>query len=170
MSNDPLHRDDESADMSFADILNEFESREREARSSRPKGKKKAAAQALRGTVVGVSGDFVLIDYGAKAEGVLASAGLLDADGNLTVKRGDALDVTVTGFNSEGMATLSRVTGPRPRDWDALQRAFDGKEIIAGRVTAAVKGGFSVDVGTRAFLPASRSGTRSPAETAELVG
>jgi small subunit ribosomal protein S1 len=68
------------------------------------------------------------------------------------------------------MAKLSRVTGPRPRDWDGLERAFQNKEIIAGRVTGAVKGGFTVDVGTRAFMPASRSGTRDPGEMEKLVG
>src|SRR5258708_37437424 len=68
------------------------------------------------------------------------------------------------------MATLSRTAGPRPRDWDGLMRAFENKEIIAGRVTASLKGGFSVDVGTRAFMPASRSGVRDAAEMEKLVG
>src|SRR5438132_1106147 len=68
------------------------------------------------------------------------------------------------------MTTLSRVTGPRPSDWDGLMRAFENKEIIAGRVTASLKGGFSVDVGTRAFMPASRSGVRDAAEMEKLVG
>src|SRR5439155_2820811 len=60
--------------------------------------------------------------------------------------------------------------GPRPRDWEGLTRDFKDKEIVAGRVTGAVKGGFSVDVGTRAFMPASRSGTRDAAEMEKLVG
>ena len=83
-------------------------------------------------------------------------------DGNLSVKLGDTFDVAITGFNSEGMATLSRVTGPRPRDWEGLKRAFENKEVVAGRVTGVVKGGFTVDVGTRAFMPLSRSGVREP--------
>src|SRR5262249_47685477 len=57
-------------------------------------------------------------------------------------------------------AKLSRITGPRPRDWDSLMRASEQKEVIAGRVTGTVKGGLTVDVGTRAFMPASRSGVR----------
>src|SRR5206468_6556152 len=117
-----------------------------------------------------VGGDFVLIDFGGKAEGVIPVADLLDSDGNLSVKRGDSFDVAITGYNNEGMATLSRVIGPRPHDWGGLQRAFADKEIVAGRVAAAVKGGFTVDVGARAFLPASRSGARTPAEMEQLVG
>ena len=68
------------------------------------------------------------------------------------------------------MAKLSRVVGPRPRDWDGLTRAFNNKEIVAGRVTGMVKGGLTVDVGGRAFLPASRSGIRDAAEMEKLVG
>jgi len=160
MQDDSREPPEESADASFADILKEFEAAERRAPSGGPR----------RGTVVGISGDYVLIDYGSKAEGIIPSADLLDRDGKLTVKRGDTFDVAVTGRNNEGMVTLSRVAGRRPQDWDTLTRAFQNKEIIAGRITATVKGGFTVDVGTRAFLPASRSGARTPAEMEQLVG
>ena len=160
MQNDPRGPDDDSADESFADILKQFETKER----------KSTGGAHRRGTVVGVSGDYVLIDYGSKAEGVIPSADLLDAEGKLSVKRGDTFDVAVTGRNNEGMTTLSRVTGPRPRDWEGLMHAFKNKEIVAGRVTATVKGGFTVDLGARAFLPASRSGTRTAEEMAHLVG
>ena len=177
MVDDPREQGEERAENSFADILNEFESTSRVARQSaaaraaKGKGKRKPAGPPPhRGTVVGVSGDFVLIDYGEKAEGVMATADLLDAEGNLSVKRGDSFDVAITGYNSEGMVTLSRITGPRPRDWEGLTRAFENKEIVAGRVTATVKGGFTVDVGTRAFMPASRSGIRDAEEMEKLVG
>src|SRR4029078_11983814 len=103
-------------------------------------------------------------------EGVISKKDLLDASGNLSVKPGDTFDVAITGFNNEGLAPLSRVTGPRLRDWDALSRAFEHKEIIAGRVTGAVKGGLNVDVGTRAFMAASRSGAPDQAEMEKLVG
>src|SRR5438067_747838 len=157
---DDARRPDEDKSESFADLLKEFETAKRASPAGGPR----------RGTVVGISGDYVLIDYGAKSEGMIRSADLLDAEGNLSVKHGDTFDVAITGFNSEGMATLSRVTGPRPQDWEGLTRAFKNKEIVAGRVTAAVKGGFTVDLGTRAFLPASRSGARTPAEMEQLVG
>jgi small subunit ribosomal protein S1 len=177
MSNDRQEHE-ESADRSFADILNEFESASRAAekkkapvRGGKGKGRNRGPApSAQRGTVVGISGDFVLIDYGAKSEGMIPAADLRDPDGNLGVKRGDTFDVAVTGFDSKGMATLSRVTGPRPRDWEGLNRAFENKEVVAGRVTGVVKGGFTVDLGTRAFMPLSRSGVREAAEMEKLVG
>ena len=68
------------------------------------------------------------------------------------------------------MAKLSRIAGPRPKDWDGLKRAFENKEVVAGRVTGQVKGGFTVDLGTRAFMPASRSGVRDAADMEKLVG
>jgi small subunit ribosomal protein S1 len=175
MQNDHRQQGEESGDLSFGDILNEFESTHAQrpdapARGHKGRGKSKPAVAGRRGTVVGISGDYVLIDYGDKSEGMIPSADLLDAEGNLSVKAGDSFDVAITGFNSEGMATLSRVIGPRPRDWEGMKRAFEAKDIIAGRVTGAVKGGFTVDIGTRAFLPASRSGTRTPADMQQLVG
>jgi small subunit ribosomal protein S1 len=176
MPNGPQEQSEETENASFADILKEFESSHKVARPSREKpGKGRSRRQASsspasRGTVVGISGDFVLIDYGAKSEGIIPVADLRDREGNLTVKRGDAFDVTVTGYNNEGMAKLSRIAGPRPKDWDTLTRAFEAKEVIAGRVTGSVKGGFIVDVGTRAFLPASRSGVRDASDMEKLVG
>src|SRR3989442_11335318 len=160
MQNDSREPPEDQADVPFADILKEFEAA----------GKRPPAGGPRRGTVVGISGDYVLVDFGSKAEGVISAADLLDRDGKLTVKRGDTFDVAVTGRNNEGMVTLSRVAGRRPQDWDTLTRAFQNKEIIAGRITATVKGGFTVDLGTRAFLPASRSGARTPAEMEQLVG
>jgi small subunit ribosomal protein S1 len=176
MSKDPREQSEESPDMSFAEILNEFETSSRVTREERPKtskhkGKSRAAGpRPLHGKVVGVSGDFVLVDYGGKSEGVIPCTDLLDAEGKLSVKPGDSFDVTITGYNKEDMATLSRIAGPRPRDWDGLTRAFEAKEIVAGRVTGSVKGGFTVDVGTRAFMPASRSGVRDAADIEKLVG
>jgi ribosomal protein S1 len=161
MPNGPQEQSEESENASFGDILKEFESSHKVTRPStgkhgKPRGKRQAApSSAVRGTVVGIAGDSVLVDHGAKSEGVIPAANLRDAAGNLTVKVGDTFDVTVTGYNDEGMAKLSRIAGPRPQDWDSLSRAFESKEIIAGRVTGSVKGGFIVDVGTRAFLPAS---------------
>src|SRR3989442_5796457 len=160
MQNDSREPPEDQADVPFADILKEFEAA----------GKRPPAGGPRRGTVVGISGDYVLVDFGSKAEGVISAADLLDRDGKVTVKRGDHLDRGVNGRNDKGMVTLSRVAGRRPQDWDTLTRAFQNKEIIAGRITATVKGGFTVDVGTRAFLPASRSGARTPAEMEQLVG
>lgn len=163
-------------DKSFAEILSEFE-RDQAGRTEAPRRGKapgRAAtgrgAQAREGTVVAFTDELVLINYGTKTEGVIPLSDVRDAAGNITVKKGDKIDVVATGRKRDDFMLLSRLTGPRPRDWEELRDAFENKEIVAGRVTGTTKGGLTVDLGARAFLPASRSGARTPAETEALVG
>ena len=72
--------------------------------------------------------------------------------------------------NEEGYYELSTLKVERPRDWSALQTAFQNKQNIAGVVSEQVKGGFRVDIGVRAFMPASRSGVRDANDMPNLVG
>jgi small subunit ribosomal protein S1 len=142
---------------SFGSILSQFE------RSHTSKN-----AEGLReGTVVSVSADSVFVDLGFKTEGVLSLAEF--PTDQPSVKRGDKLQVTIKGRDPEGYYLLTRSKAARPTDWAALERAFAAKSTIVGTVTGVVKGGLSVDVGVRAFMPASRSGVRDAAELEKLV-
>jgi len=85
------------------------------------------------------------------------------------VKSGDKIVVSIKGRDPGGYYELTRGKIERPKDWASLQKAFAEKTTIVGTVTGVVKGGLSVDVGVRAFLPASRSGARDPAEMEKLV-
>src|SRR5213593_1111445 len=100
----------ETGEKSFAEILSEFESAlaPPERRPARRAGASRKPAR--HGTVAGISGDYVLVAYGAKSEGVIPIDDLRDREGNLTVKRGDTFDVAITGRNAEGFVTLSRLT------------------------------------------------------------
>src|SRR5437899_12164397 len=141
---------------SFGSILSQFE------RSHAAK-----AADGLReGTVVSVSSDSVFIDLGLKTEGILP---LLEFQNDAAVKPGDKLQVTIKGRDPGGYYLLTRSKAARPTDWAALERAFANKATIVGTVTGVVKGGLSVDIGVRAFMPASRSGVREAAEMEKLV-
>ena len=143
---------------SFADALQAFERTHTH----------RAEAKQLQGTVVSLTADQVVLDVGYKIEGVLPRSSFPDnAEG---VKAGDSFPVSITGRNEEGYYELSRHRVAQPRDWSALERAFAEKIAVAGTVTAVIKGGLSVDVGVRAFMPASRSGTRDAAELEALVG
>ena len=158
----------ELEEKSFADILLEFESERSKTRGRRPGARQD---QPRIGTVVGVSGDYLLVAYGVKSEGIIPADEFRNAQGELAVKPGDTFEVVPTGRNAEGYVTLSRVTGPRPRDWRELLERFEGRDTIAGKVTALTKGGLTVDLGgIRAFMPASRSGVRETAEMQQLVG
>jgi small subunit ribosomal protein S1 len=143
---------------SFGEIFSEYEqSHAREA------GNKQIEA-----TVIAISTDSVFLDIGYKTEGVLPLS--IFQTGNETVKPGDKVLVAVKGRNEEGYYELSRFKVEQPRDWLSLQQAFASKAAIVATVTGVVKGGLTVDVGVRAFMPASRSGARDAAELQKLVG
>jgi small subunit ribosomal protein S1 len=76
----------------------------------------------------------------------------------------------VKGRNPEGYYELSLVRVAQPQDWSSLEEAFTQRTAIVGTVTGVVKGGLTVDIGVRAFMPASRSGVRDTAEMEKLVG
>jgi len=144
---------------SFKDILSQFE----QSKSRRPE----EARRGREGTVIAVTADSVLVDVGFKTEGILPLAVFQSA--GETVKPGDKFVVSIKGRDPEGYYQLTRGKSERPKDWASLERAFAEKAIIVGTVTAVVKGGLSVDVGVRAFMPASRSGARDAAEMEKLV-
>jgi len=145
---------------SFGDILSQYEQSHSHKSEEGRKG--------LEGTVVAVSGESVFLDIGYKTEGIIPLAEFQKA--GESVKPGDKLPVSIKGRDEEGYYQLSRLKVERPRDWSALERAFADKSPIAGVITAVVKGGVSVDVGVRAFMPASRSGAKDAAELEKLVG
>jgi small subunit ribosomal protein S1 len=145
---------------SFGSIFSEYE------QSHARKGE--GGSTQIEGTVIAVSVDSVFVDIGYKTEGVLPLA--IFQSGNEAVKPGDRLLVSVKGRNLEGYYELSRFKVEQPKDWSALEQAFTSKAVIAGTVTGGVKGGVSVDVGVRAFMPASRSGARDAADLERLVG
>jgi len=150
---------DEPAE-SFADLLSAFENSHSH--------KAEPGAKQLQGVVVSLSADQVFLDIGYKTEGVLPRSAF---DNNAeAVKPGDAFPVSVTGRNTEHYYELSRFKVAQPRDWSALEAAFAEKLAVVGTVTEVIKGGLSVDVGVRAFMPASRSGTKDAAELEKLVG
>jgi len=144
------------ANEDFSQLLKEFEQSHLPA----------AAGSQMRGTVVSITSDAVLVDIGFKIEGTLPLAAL----GATTVSVGDTLLVSNKGRNEEGYYDLVLQKVEQPKDWSALQKAFADQSVILGTVTGLVKGGVTVDVGVRAFLPASRSGARDAAELEKLVG
>ena len=145
---------------SFADLLKEFE--QSHSHKTAP-GQKQ-----LQGVVVSLSAEQVFLDIGYKTEGVLPrSAFRNNAEG---IKAGDIFHVSVTGRNEEHYYELSLFKVAQVRDWTALEAAFAEKTAVVGTVTEVIKGGVSVDIGVRAFMPASRSGTRDAADLEKLVG
>lgn len=117
--------------------------------------------------MVSVSQDSMVLDIGFKTEGILPLTEF--AGDHEPPKVGDKLQVTIKGRDPDGYYQLTVGKVSRPADWAALEKAFAEKSTILGTVTGVIKGGLSVDVGVRAFMPASRSGVRDAAEMEKLV-
>jgi small subunit ribosomal protein S1 len=145
---------------SFADAFSQYE----KAHKRKPED----ASKAREGTVVAVTVDSVLVDIGYKSEGIFPLTEF--QNDREPPKVGDKLLISVKGRNPEGYYELTRGKVERPADWDALEKAFKEKTTIVGTVSGVVKGGLTVDVGVRAFMPASRTGTREASEMEKLVG
>jgi small subunit ribosomal protein S1 len=148
---------------SFGDLLAQYERRNRPNESE-------PGSRQIQGTVISTSGDVILIDIGYKIEGVLPLATFQAVVGKTAPEPGEKLTVTVKGRNADGYYEVTCRKVQQPTDWPALEKAFAEKATILGTVIAAVKGGLSVDVGVRAFMPASRTGARDAAEMEKLVG
>lgn len=148
------------AEESFGELLSQFE----QSHSRKPED----GSRQIEGTVIAVAAESVFLDIGFKSEGILPLAAFQSAGEE--VRPGDKLVVSVKGRDPDGYYELSRFKTALPRDWSALERAFVDKSTIMGTVTGVIKGGLSVDVGVRAFMPGSRSGARDAAELEKLVG
>ena len=150
---------DDSAE-SFGSLLSQFEKTHG--------GQSKTEGSQKDGIVISISSDSVFLDIGFKIEGVLSRGEFENNAQGVTV--GDRFPVSVKGRNEEGYYALSRLKIAQPTDWSSLEQAYAQKAAVAGTVTSIVKGGLTVDVGVRAFMPASRSGTRDAADLEKLVG
>lgn len=144
---------------SFGEALSQFEE------ENRPAGR---IGSEVEGTVVSLTPESVVLDIGLKVEGVLPRSAF-ESDA-AEVKAGDRFLVSVKGRTEEGFYDLTRKKVARVTDWSSLEEAFANKASVVGVVTGANKGGLTVDIGVRAFLPASRSGARSAEDLEKLVG
>jgi len=112
----------------------------------------------IHGTVVKLTPTHVVVDIGAKSEGMLPIAEVLDHEGQPRFKPGDEIDVMrEKGETEEGYVNLSHQKAQRLRAWDDIEHAYNEKKPIKGVVVERIKGGLTVEInGARAFLPGSQ--------------
>jgi small subunit ribosomal protein S1 len=112
----------------------------------------------IKGTVVKLTGTHVVVDIGAKSEGMLPLAEVLDHEGQPRFKPGDEIDVMrEKGETEDGYPKLSHQKAQRLRAWDDIERAHNEKKPIKGVVVERIKGGLTIDInGAHAFLPGSQ--------------
>jgi small subunit ribosomal protein S1 len=127
-----------------------------------------SGSKQIDATVVTVSNDTVYLDISYKTEGILPLTAFSRDD--KAPEPGDRVRVTVKGRDLDGYYELTRQLSAAPQDFSSLEETFEKKGTVIGTVTGLVKGGLTVDIGMRAFMPSSRTGTRDAAEMEKLVG
>ena len=129
--------------------------------------------EIVKGIVVVVQRDNVIIDIGGKSEGMIALSEFHDAAGQVTVKAGDEIDVYIESReNDDGLVTLSKEKADKMKVWDEISGACERDELIEGTISQRVKGGLSVTIkgGVKAFLPGSQVDLRPIRNLDKLIG
>jgi small subunit ribosomal protein S1 len=129
--------------------------------------------EIVKGIVVVVQRDNVIIDIGGKSEGMISLSEFHDAAGQVTVKAGDEIDVYIESReNDDGLVTLSKEKADKMKVWDEISGACERDELIEGTISQRVKGGLSVTIkgGVKAFLPGSQVDLRPIRNLDKLIG
>jgi small subunit ribosomal protein S1 len=127
--------------------------------------------KVVKGEIIQIGKEFVLVDIGYKSEGQIRIAEFTNLGGGLTAKVGDEVDVLlVRKENKEGRIILSKEKAARVKVWDKVEEAFRKQDTIRGKIISLVRGGLSVDIGVQAFLPGSQADLRPVRDLSTLIG
>ena len=126
----------------------------------------------VRGVVVAIDKDVVLVDAGLKSESAIPAEQFKNAQGELEIQVGDEVDVALDAVEDGfGETLLSREKAKRHEAWITLEKAYEDAETVVGVINGKVKGGFTVELnGIRAFLPGSLVDVRPVRDTLHLEG
>ncbi|MEZ4470279.1 MAG: 30S ribosomal protein S1 [bacterium] len=127
--------------------------------------------EIVNGRVLSITKDYVVVDIGYKSEGQIPIAEFRDADGGLTVEAGDLVEVYVDqAEEDDALVELSKDKAVKLRIWEQISLACERDELVHGRIIARVKGGLSVDIGVKAFLPGSQVDIRPIRNLEKFLG
>jgi small subunit ribosomal protein S1 len=127
--------------------------------------------EVVKGLVVQITPEYVMIDVGSKSEGQIPLEQFMGPDGNLTVEVGDQVDVFLEDTEeTSGQVRISKSKADRIKIWDEIASICETDKTITGKVTARVKGGLQVDVGVPAFLPGSQVDLRPVRNFDKYIG
>ena len=120
-----------------------------------------AEGEVVKGTVVKVTPTEVIVDVGFKSEGIISIEEFIDESGQVTAQPGDIVDVLLERTEDrDGYVVLSREKAEKMKIWDEVEKAYQERKVVIGRVIERIKGGLAVDIGVRAFLPGSQIDVR----------
>ena len=116
-----------------------------------------AEGELVKGKVLKITGNGVIVDVGYKSEGIISLGEFRSEEGAIEVQEGDTVEVLFQHTEGrDGYVVLSREKAERMKIWDTIEEAYQDQSIVKGRVVERIKGGLSVDIGVRAFLPGSQ--------------
>lgn len=126
----------------------------------------------LKGTIVAIRRDSVMVDVGFKSEGLINAEEFRNFDGEVTVKPGDSVDVVLEHLEDpKGNMILSKERADALKSWDRVSQVFEGDETIDGVIVNKIKGGMSVNLGgIKAFLPGSQIDLKPVKSLDKLIG
>jgi len=153
---DAPHQDEKPSSASTEDFASALESFTTESEEAVREDK------VLKGTVLKLTPTHVVVDIGAKSEGMLPLSEVLDHEGKPRFQPGDEIDVMRDkGETEEGYINLSHQKAQKLRAWDEIEKAYNEKKPIRATVVERIKGGLTVDImGASAFLPGSQADLR----------
>ena len=127
--------------------------------------------EVVKGEVIQVTKDYAIIDIGYKSEGQVAISEFSNAKGETSVQVGDSVEVLLESRENEtGMVVLSKEKADKMRIWDEISAACERDELVHGVIVGRVKGGLSVDIGVKAFLPGSQVDIRPVRNLDQYIG
>jgi small subunit ribosomal protein S1 len=127
--------------------------------------------ELVRGEIVQIEKEFILVDIGYKSEGQIPREEFIDSEGNLTARVGDKVDVLLEKREDDrGKILLSRDKATKIKIWDDIKKIYEEDGSIKGKIISRIKGGMTVDIGLQAFLPGSQIDLKPIKDFDTLIG
>lgn len=126
----------------------------------------------VNGKVTNITNDYVTVDIGFKSDCLISSSEFQDSEGKVNTKVGDNVEVFVEALEADedGITYLSKRKAEKVRTWEKIGEIYEDNGIVRGTIVARIKGGLSVDIGVKAFLPGSQVDLRPVRNLDKLLG
>jgi small subunit ribosomal protein S1 len=127
--------------------------------------------ELVRGEIVQINKEFILVDIGYKSEGQIPIEEFIDPEGNLTAKVGEKVDVLLERREDDnGLILLSKDKAAKIKVWDEIRKVYERDGTMRGKIVSRIKGGMTVDIGLPAFLPGSQIDLKPVRDFDSMIG
>jgi small subunit ribosomal protein S1 len=127
--------------------------------------------ELVKGEIVQIDKEFILVDIGYKSEGQIPIGEFIDSQGNLTARVGDKVDVLLERReDANGVILLSKDKAAKIKIWDDIRKVYEEDGTMRGKIVSRIKGGMTVDIGLQAFLPGSQIDLKPIRDFDALIG